>query len=59
MTENSVFPVSLTQADIKAIHKKDSRKEKENCRPVSILPNLSKIYGRYLYSEQVLWPYSL
>ena len=52
MTENSVFPVSLIQADIKAIHKKDIRKEKENCRPVSILTNLSKIYGRCLYGEQ-------
>ena len=46
MIENSVFPDSLKQADIKPVHKKDFRNENENCRPVSILPNLSKIYGR-------------
>ena len=46
MIENSVFPDSLKQADIKPVHKKDSRNENENCRPVSILLNLSKIYGR-------------
>ena len=51
MIENSVFPVSLKQADIKPIHKKYSRSEKENYKPVSILPNLSKIYGRGLYTQ--------
>ena len=51
MIENSVFPVSLKQADIKPIHKKDSRSDKENYRPVSILPNLSKIYERCLYTQ--------
>ena len=43
MIENSVFPDSFKQADIKPVYKKDSRNEKENCRPVSILSNLSKI----------------
>ena len=43
MIENSVFPDSFKQADIKPVYKKNSRNEKENCRPVSILPNLSKI----------------
>ena len=51
MVENSVFPVSLKQTDIKRIHKKDSRSDKENYRPVSILPNLSKIYERCLYTQ--------
>ena len=51
MIENSPFPVSLKQADIKPIHKKDSRSDKENYRPVSILPNLSEIYGRCLYTQ--------
>ena len=51
MIENSVFPVSLKQADIKPIHKKDSRSDKENYRPLSILPNLSKIYERCLYTQ--------
>ena len=43
MIENSVFPDSFKQADIKPVYKKDSRNEKENSRPVSILSNLSKI----------------
>ena len=50
MIENSVFPVSLKQADIKPIHKKSSRGDKENYSPVSILSNLSKIYERCLHT---------
>ena len=45
MIKNAVFPVSLKQADIKSIYNKDSSNEKQNYRPVSILPNLSNIYG--------------
>ena len=51
MIQNFVFPVSLKEADIKRICKKDSRNEKENYRPVSILPNLSKIYELCLYIQ--------
>ena len=51
MIEKYVFPVSLKQADIKPIHKKDSRSEKENYRPVSILPNFSKIYEHCLQTQ--------
>ena len=46
MTENSVFPDSLKQTDIKPVYKSDSRNEKENYRHVSILPSLPKIYER-------------
>ena len=41
MIENSDFPDSLKQADIKPVYKKYFRNEKENYRPISILPNLS------------------
>ena len=51
MIENSVFPVSITQEDIKPKHKKDSRSDKKNYRPVRILHNLSKIYKRCLYTQ--------
>ena len=51
MIENSVFPVSLKQVDTKPIHKKYSTSDKENYRPVSILPNISKIYERCLYTQ--------
>ena len=51
MIENSVFPNSLKKADIKRECKKGSRNEKENYRPVIILPNLSKICGRCMYAQ--------
>ena len=49
--KNSNFPDFLKNADIKPVHKKNSRTEKSNYRPVSILPNLSKIYERCIYEE--------
>ena len=42
-----VFPDE--HADIKPVYKKESRNEKKNYRPVSILPNLSKILERCMY----------
>ena len=51
MIENSVFPDSLKQADIKPVYKADSKNKKENYRPVSILSNLSKTYERYMYTQ--------
>ena len=51
MIENSVFPDSLKQADIKLVYENHSRSEKENYRPVSILPNLSKIYECCMYTQ--------
>ena len=46
-----VFPNELKQADIKPIYKKESRNEKENYRPISILSNLSKIFERCMYDQ--------
>ena len=48
---NAVNPNELKQADIKPIYKKESINEKENYRPVSILPNLSKIFERCMYDQ--------
>ena len=47
-----VFPNELKQADIKPIYKKESRNEKENYRPVSILPDLSKIFEHCMYDQR-------
>ena len=41
----------LKHADIKPIYKKESRNEKEKYRPVTILPNLSKILRRCMYDQ--------
>ena len=42
--EISTFPEQLKYADVKPVFKKDSRTDKKNYRPISILPNASKIY---------------
>ena len=53
MIENSVFPDSFKQADIKPVYKGDSRSGRENCGPVGC-----GRYGHWMYThEQVLWPY--
>ena len=38
-------------ADITPVHKKGSRFEKNNYRPVSILPVLSKVFEKCLYKQ--------
>ena len=49
LLNEDAFPDDLKQADIKPIYKKDSRNQKENYRPVGILPNLSKIFELCMY----------
>ena len=44
--ETSTFPEQLKYADVKPVFKKDSRTDKKNYRPISILPNVSKIYEK-------------
>ena len=44
---NSLFK----EADIVLVHKKKSKFSKENYRPTSILPNISKVYERCLYDQ--------
>ena len=49
MTDVCIFPTSLELANITPVYKKGSKNSKENYRPVSILPNISKIYERCLF----------
>ena len=35
----STFPTAMKYADVKPIHKKDDKSDKENYWPISILPN--------------------
>ena len=57
------FPDPLKLADISPIYKKDDATNKENYRPVSILPSVSKIFERNMfdqishYIEKYLSPY--
>ena len=45
------FPSCLKEADITPIHKKGKKDKKENYRPVSILPVLSKMFERIMFKQ--------
>ena len=47
----STFPTGMKYADVTPIHKKDDKTDKTNYRPMSILPNLSKVYERLMYNQ--------
>ena len=47
----STFPDQLKYADVTTACKKDPQTEKENHRPISILPNVSNIYERCLNKQ--------
>ena len=46
-----LFPDSLKRANITPVHKKNDPLDKENYRPVSILPLLSKVYERAIFNQ--------
>ena len=45
------FPTKLKAANITPVHKKDESTHKENYRPVSILPIVSKLFEKHMYSQ--------
>ena len=49
--QDQIFPDSLKLADVAPIHKKDERTNKENYRPVSLLPTVSKLFERDMYNQ--------
>jgi hypothetical protein len=49
--ETSVFPDCLKNANVTPIFKKGSKTSKDNYRPVSILPNISKIFEKPLFNQ--------
>ena len=51
MLDKAIFPKSFKNANIIPIFKKKSRTEQSNYRPVSILPNLSKIFERLMFNQ--------
>ena len=50
-SHNSNFPNSLKLADVTPAYKKDDRTSKDNYRPVSILPSISKIFEKNLFDQ--------
>ena len=51
----STFITSMRYAEVTPTHQKDDQTDKENYRPISILPNLSKVYERLMYDQ--IYPY--
>ena len=49
--ENGAFPDCLKEANVSPIFKKDDPLDKENYRPVSILPLLSKVFEKLIYKQ--------
>ena len=45
------YPRSLKLADVTPIHKKDARTLMKNYRPVSLIPIVSKLSERDMYSQ--------
>ena len=45
----------MKYADVIPVHKQNTKTEKENYHPVSILPNLSKVYKKLMYNQ--IYPY--
>ena len=46
-----IFPDRLKLANITPVHKKDETTDKENYRPVSVLPLFSKIFKKVIYDQ--------
>ena len=49
--ENSQFPKSFKIAQVAPIYKKKSSLDKANYRPVSLLPVMSKVFERAIYTQ--------
>ena len=49
--KEGLFPNSLKLADITPAHKKGDKSDKENYRPISILPTPSKIFEKIIYED--------
>ena len=49
--KEGMFPSLNKEADVCPIHKKNDKTKCENYRPISLLPNISKIFERVMYNR--------
>ena len=49
--EVNQFPTALKYANVSPIYKKDDNTKKENYRPISILPTISKMFERLIFQQ--------
>ena len=52
---SGVFPNSMKLAKVVPVYKKDDKFNCNNYRPISLLPNLSKIFGRLVHQKLTLF----
>ena len=48
---SSQYPNGLKHADVTPLFKKDDKSDKSNYRPISILPNLGRVYERIMHNQ--------
>ena len=53
--KNNVYPPSLKKQNVTPLYKGEERTAKKNYRGVSILPVLSKVFGREMNEQTSLW----
>ena len=51
ITNTEIFPNLWKSANITPVHKKDSKQDVRNYRPISLLPIFAKIFERILFSK--------
>ena len=49
--DENLFPADLKYANVSPLFKKDDNTAKENYRPISILPSISKIFERLMFQQ--------
>ena len=49
--KESTFPDELKQSEVIPVYKKLDPLQKENYRPVSLLPHISKVFERVIYNQ--------
>ena len=48
---NRKFTITLKNANVTLVHKKDDRTDKTNFRPIGVFPLLSKVFERFIYNQ--------
>ena len=50
-SSNKEFPDELKVMDVIPIYKKDDPNESKSCRPVSVLPVVSKVFEKFIHDQ--------
>ena len=50
-TDASLFPSDFKMARVAPIFKSDDREDLYNCRPISVLPTVARVFERLIYEQ--------